>query len=186
MLSETTITNPPLELDPPVEPIVLLSKMTSEYLGIPAERSFIYNQKWLIPSGPQAFQVFSVVSDLPYASELSYDADPVTGDLQETVMSSCRSMIQWELWSRSAEARLMRIRAIGALHSTACQQLCERNGFSIASAPTAFSDLSYNDGSARINRYSITFAVLTAQADTRTVESYNKYPVPNPSFLINA
>ena len=175
-----------LELDPCVEPIVLLSEMTREYLGIAADRSFIYNQKWLIPTGPQAFQVFSIVSDLPYASELSYANDPVSGALQETVASNVRSIIQWELWSRSAEARLMRIRAIGALHSTACQQLCEKYGFAIASAPTAFTDLSYNDGATRINRYAATFTVLTAEADTRPVQYFDQYPVPNPAFIVNA
>lgn len=187
MLSAISTTNPPLELDPPgIEPVVLLSQWAREYLGIPATRSYIYNQKWNIPPEPQMFQVFSILSDLPYASGLSYANDPVTGDLMETVLTNCRSMIQWELWSRNADARIARFRAAAFLHSTACEQLCEKSGFAVASAPISFSDISYQDGAARMNRYQLTFAVLTSDAQTRAVESFNHYPKPNPAFIVNA
>ena len=38
----------------------------------------------------------------------------------------------------------------------------------------------------RINRYAATFTVLTAEADTRPVEYFDQYPVPNPAFIVNA
>lgn len=165
---------------------MLLSGLIRDYLGIPAERSYLYNQKWLIPNGPQMFQVLSVVGDQPYASSLSYANNPVTGDLEETVLNNCRSMVQYELWSRNADARLRRFQALAALHSTACQQLCEKHGFSVAQVPTSFTDLSYVDGAARMNRYQITFAVLTAAAFTRPVEYFDQYAATNPAFAINA
>lgn len=185
MLSAITAPNQPLELDPDVEPIVLLSEMIRQYLGIPAERSYLYNQKWSIPPGPQAFQVLGIVSDQPFASALSYENNPVTGDLDETARANCRSMIQYELWSRNADARRMRFLALTALHSTACQQLCEKYGFAVAQIPVSFTDLSYNEGAARLNRYAITFAVLTCEAFTRPVEYFDTYRTPNPAFVIN-
>ena len=184
MSSETTTTNPPLELDPCVEPIVLLSQWAADWLGVPRVRSMVYNQKWNIPPGPEMFQVFSVVSDQPYASGLSYASDPVTGDLQETIGTNCRSIVQWELWSRNADARLRRFKACAFLHSTACQQLCEQHGFAIASAPSSFGDLSYLDGSARVNRFQLTFSVLTGDSQTRTVESFGHFP-GTPAFTFN-
>ena len=186
MSSVTTTPNPPLELDSCVEPIVAISKMMAAYLGIPAVRSWLYNQTWAMPAEPQMFQVLSVVSDQPYASELAYAGNPVTGDLEETIQNNARSIIQYEIWSRDASARLNRFKALAALHSTACQQMCEQYGFSVAQIPLAFTDLSYVDGMARVNRYAITFAVLTATAFTRPVEYFDKPPKTNPSLLIEA
>ena len=184
MSSVTTQTNPPLELDPCVEPIVAISQAAADWLGVPRIRCFIYNQKWLIPDGPSMFMVFSVISDMPYASGLSYAANPVTGELEETVGGNTRSVIQWEIWSRNADARLNRVRAINFLHSTACQQLSEKHGFAVASAPTSFGDLSYNDGAARMNKYQITFTVLTGEANTRVVDSFNKF-TGSPACVFN-
>lgn len=184
MSSGITQTNPPLELDPCVEPIVAISQAAADWLGVPRVRCFIYNQKWLIPDGPQMFMVFSVLSDMPFASGLSYDTDPATGDLVETVGANVRSVMQWEIWSRNADARLNRVRAINFLHSTACQQMCEKYGFAVASAPTSFSDLSYGDGAARMNKYQITFTVLAGEANARVVDSFNNF-TGSPAFVFN-
>ena len=160
--------------------------MMADYLCLPANHSYIYNQTWQLPTSPGPYQVLSVVSDQPYASQLSYANNPVTGDLEETVMNNSRSVIQYELWSRNASSRQLRFKALAALHSTQCQQLCEANGFAVANVPLSFVDLSYVDGSARIDRYAITFAVLVATAFTKVTEYFDKYPKTNPTFLVNA
>jgi hypothetical protein len=181
----TTI-NPPLELDAPcVEPIVLLSQLFQSYLDIPVERAYLYNQKWKIPDGPQMFQVISIISDQPYGTTLSYANNPVTGNLEENCSPNCRSIFQYEIWSRSSEARLKRFLALTALHSTQCQQLCEKYGFAVAQIPLSFADLSYLDGAARMNRYAITFAVLTATAFSRPVEWFVPSSKTEPALIVN-
>jgi hypothetical protein len=166
------------------ETIVVLADLFQQQLDLPADRVFIYNQKWKIPPDDDIFIVVSLLTMKPYGSYRRQADDPLFG-LIEVIGTNLQETYTVDIFSRNGMARVRRLELLFALQSTQAQQLSEDNSFRLATVPPVFVDLSGLEGSAILNRYQLTFSLLRAEERKRAIEYFDTFENPPKTLITN-
>lgn len=160
------------------EPIKVIAGILREEMELGEDQVLLYNQKFDIPPDDRPYIFLSILGSKTFGSNVGYDPDPVTGDLTETVVTNRQEQISIQIYSRSSEARTRNWEIPAALVSTFSQQQQEANSIKIGTVPTSMVDLSDIEGTARLNRYALTFAVLAAYKKQKAVEYFDQFRQP--------
>lgn len=157
----------------------LLCGLFRAYLGLETDQVVVYNQKWKIPADDRLYVcVASIGPNKPYGGTTEEALSPDGLGLDETVSVAMRELLSVDLYSSSQEAVDRKEEILMALRSSLAQQLAEAYSLRIAQIPLSFVDLSGVEGVARLNRFSITIAVLRTRSKTTRIESFATFPTP--------
>lgn len=155
------------------EPIKLICQVLQRQLDLTDKQIWIYNQKRDIPND---YGVYYVVS---------YLGQKIIGNIRKEIATQqglmeyqsvhSLAMYQLDVLSRGSKAREMRDKAIMALNSTYSQQVQEANGFQIARNSFQVTNTSEVEGTAELNRYSVSFNVTYMTETTKSIDYYDTF-----------
>ncbi len=165
--------------------IEILSLLIEQQMRLKPGVSQIYNQKRRLPPAEGFFIDVAILGDVPFGVNKRYVNDPATTNLVEQQTINQQELVQIDIFSFDQSARLKKLGIIFALNSTQAQQLSEKFAFKIARIPTSFVDASEVEGNARLNRYSITFAILRAYGFIQPAETFTEFQNPPKEILVN-
>lgn len=160
------------------ETIKVIAGLIQSQMGLREGATSIYNQKRLLGKTSDIQVDVAWIGGKPYAANSRAVNDPAQPDLTEVQSVQEQEVIQVDIFSKSAEARLRKVEVIFALTGIAAQQACEKYGMRIGRIPASFVDLSEGEGAARLNRYALTFNVLRSYSLSRSVETFSTFENP--------
>jgi hypothetical protein len=127
----------------------------------------IYNQKYNIPTSEGLFVALSLLAPKVIGAKSEVNL------LGEEVQSAAIiEMIQIDIMSANADARLRHFEVLLALNSIYSQQQQELYNIKIARLPSTMSDASSLEGSAIMNRYVSTVLVNSVITKTKSLSGY--------------
>lgn len=132
-----------------------------------------YNQMIPIPPDSGIFVAVGILDSKPWAGSLSYCA--TEKGLDEIQTQNFRDVLSIHIMSRNNDARNRRFELPFALTGTRAAQMQESEGFLIGKLPVGFADSSTTEGAERLNRYTMTVAVLSAKARRGPVDFYDNF-----------
>lgn len=133
-------------------------------LSLEDGQCLIYNQKWDIPADRRLYITAEYSGQRTIAS---VRREIATADgLAESQTLHSLAMVSVDLVSRGNAARTAKDLVMLALNSTYSLQMQERHGFQIARHSTQCSNVSEAEGTAMLDRYSISFNI-TYMTETR-------------------
>lgn len=147
-----------------------------QYTGLCKGSIWIRNQDRQIPNKPDLYIVVGFVSSPGIVGNVTYmkEVDGDSGTEQHEINEvQVLENIQIDLFSRNDQARLRKWEVIAALQSFYSQQQQEKNNFKIFRIPSAFIDISQPDGSAMLNRYSVTVTCMVWYRKDRIMTQLN-------------
>ena len=156
------------------EPIRLVVRLIRENLRLDQEHVVTYNQTLPIPPDDGLFVAVGILDSKPYAGSLKYNQ--IADGLEEEQTVNVREILSLHFMSKSNEARKRRPEFVFALTGFRAEQLQDANGFLIGKLPVGLVDSSITEGADRLNRYTLTVAVLYAQGRRGPVEFFESYP----------
>jgi hypothetical protein len=164
------------------EVINLLVKLLREGLDLDQDHVVTYNQTIPIPPDDKLFVAVGILDSKPWAASLSYrDASSVAEDgsvvpaLNEIQTANSRDVFSIHFMSKSNEARRRRPEFLFPLTGTRAAQMQDAHGFLIGKLPIGLVDSSITEGADRLNRYTMTIAVLSATMREGPVEFFDSY-----------
>lgn len=160
------------------EPIKVVASILQAELVLKDDQVLLYNQKFDIPPDDRLYLSLAVMGSRTFGASTRYVANPVSQDLEETQNVNRQEMYSLMFYSRSSAARTRNWEVPAALVSTYAQQMQETHGIKIAQVPTAMLDISEVDGTARLNKYSLTFNVLAAYTKTKPTQYFDQFATP--------
>lgn len=154
------------------------------YMELAKDQCVVYNQKWKIPPDKRLYMMIASTGPVKqYGATAALRNSDDGLELYEDVAVASREMMTVEIYSRSQEAVERKEEVMMALASTQAQQLCEHWALKLARIPLTFVDVSAVEGTARLNRFSLTFALLRTRTKSTLIESYNQFQ--KPALVIN-
>ena len=157
----------------------ILCGLFRAYMDLATEQVVVYNQKWLIPSDDRLYICVSAVGpQKTYGATVETELTEDRTGLEETVAVNTQEAIGVDVYSSSQDAVDRKEELLMALSSTAAQQLAEKYALRIAQVPLTFADLSGLEGTARLNRFHLSFIVLRTRSKTKVIESFDKFQKP--------
>lgn len=157
----------------------LIAGLLRAYMGLEHDQVVVYNQKWKIPPDERLYvTVSSIGPNRQYGATVGTRLDLENKELVEDVAVASREMIGVDVYSVTQEAVDRKEEVTMALASTACQQLCEQYSIKVARIPLTFVDASSLEGTARLNRFHLSFAVLRTRTKSTPIESFDEFQQP--------
>lgn len=155
------------------EPIKLICDILQKQLDLSKEQVWIYNQKRDIPND---FNMY-IVADYQGQKIIGSvrHEQPVESGLMEYQSLHSLAVIRLDLFSRGNSARINKDLVIMALNSTYSQQVQEANGFSIARNSFQVTNATMAEGTAELNRYSISFNVTYMSETTKSIQYFDTF-----------
>lgn len=160
------------------EPIKVVAEIIRVSMSLELDQVVLYNQKFRIPSDERLYVAVGILGTKTFGATTRYEVDPVTGELKETQRVNRQELFSITAYSRSSAARTRNWEIPAALVSTFSEQQQEANSIKIAQVPTAMSDVSQQDGTARLNRYVLTIPVQAAYTKTQPTQYFDKFSQP--------
>lgn len=145
----------------------------------------IYNQKRRLPPVKGFFVDVALLGTKPFAVKRGYENDPASADLREVASCNVQEMIQVDIFSFDASARLRKFDVLFALTSIAAEQLAERWAFKTSRLPASLVDASEQEGSAILNRFALTFTVIRAYGRIKAAPTFSVFQNPPQELLVN-
>lgn len=162
----------------------LIADLLQEQMGLEDDVVAIYNQKRVLKPKSGLYLDVAIIGNKVYAATSAPVNDPAQPDLVEVQTVAMQEIVQIDIFSANAEARLRKAEVIMALTGIGAQQSMERHAYAIARIPPSFVDVSEVEGSARLNRYALTFNVLRAYSKARTAPTFTEFQSTR-EFLVN-
>ncbi len=154
-----------------LEIIQQLRNGLKNYLNLDDEHCYIYNNKWKDINDKNLYCVIGIDSEEVMANNLSYSRTP------DALISHSSIIVQTNFWidffSYSTEARRRRLEVISYLSSDDCEFMQEQKGYRVYRIPSAFRDLSTEEGSKILNRFRVDFKVHHSQQFNRESPYYD-------------
>jgi len=155
------------------EPIKAVCDILVNQLGLDNNQVWIYNQKRNIPNDSSLYIVVDYQGQKIIGST-RYEKATETGLMEYQALHSL-AIIRLDLFSRGNFARINKDLVIMALNSTYSQQVQEANGFSIARNSFQVTNTSEVEGTAELNRYSISFNVTYMSETSKSIGYYDTF-----------
>lgn len=157
--------------------VKVVALILQQELGLKTDQVILSNEKFDIPTDDRLYVAITLMGSKPFGVKTEYVPDPITGELVEQQGVNAQELYSVVAYSKGATARQRYWEVPAALRSTFAQQQQEKNSFSIGYI-TQMRDVSEQDGTSRINRYSLTFAVLVAYRKTKPVDYFDTFSQP--------
>jgi len=155
------------------EPIKCICNILQTQLGLQNGQIWVYNQKRDIPND---FGTYYVVT---------YNGQRIIGNVRREFVTvdgmkeyqSVHSLASYsiDILSRSNTVRDARDQVLMALNSTYAQQIQESRGFQIARNSFQVTNTSELEGTAQLNRYTISFNVTYMSETTRSIDYFDTF-----------
>lgn len=155
------------------EPIKHICDILQTQLGLEPGHIWIYNQKRDIPND---YGVYMVVNNngQKIIANVRREVPTQNGLIEYQSVHSLANMAL-DVFARGSEARNYRELAIMALNSTYSQQVQEKYGFQIARNSFNVTNTSEVEGTAELNRYSISFNVTYMSETSKSIDYYDTF-----------
>jgi hypothetical protein len=160
------------------EPIKLLVALLLAEMELKPEQVTIYNQKFDIPTDERLYINLGILGTKTFSARNHWEPDPVDGNLTEIQDINRQELISVLAYSRGPAARERNWEIPLVFSSIRAQQVMEANSFVIGRIPVAMNDVSEQDGTSRLNRYSFTISLLSAHQKIKAVDYYDSFPGP--------
>lgn len=155
------------------DPIKYVCDILKKQLDLTNDQIWIYNQKRDIPNDFNMYIVADYNGQRIIGSVRK--EKPVETGLIEYQSLHSLAVIRLDLFSRGNAARLNKDLVIMALNSTYSQQVQEAHGFSIARNSFQVTNATSAEGTAELNRYSISFNVTYMSETTKSIDFYDTF-----------
>lgn len=156
-----------------MEPIKYICDIIKHELNLSDNQIWIYNQKRDIPNDLGVYLVVNYVGQRIIANVMKQYIENDKLMEYQSVHSLANYSI--DVFSRSSGARQIRDLAAMALHSTYSQQIQEAHGFNIARNSFQVTNTSDVEGTAELNRYSISFNVTYMSETSKPIDYYDTF-----------
>ena len=160
------------------EPIKLLVALILAEMELQPEQVTIYNQKFDIPTDERLYINLAVLGVKTFAARNHWAPDPISGNLTEIQNINRQELISVLAYSRGPAARERNWEIPLVFSSIRAEQVMEANSFSIGRIPVAMNDVSEQDGTSRLNRYSFVIPLLSAYQKVKAVDYYDTFRGP--------
>ena len=167
------------------EPIKVLVALLLAELDLQPEQVTLYNQKFDIPSDERLYLSLSVLGAKDFAVRNKWENDPISGELVEVQGINRQQLISVMAYSRSSAARERSWEIPLVFSSVRAEQAMEVHAFSIGRLPTSMNDVSDTEGTSRLNRYSLTFALQSRYEKVKPVPFYDQFDSNSPVIITN-
>lgn len=158
------------------EPIKVIADILKAELELEDGQIMLSYQKFNIPETTGLYIALSYLSEKVIANNNYFAADG--NGIKETQETAIQNLIQIDLMSFDATARLEKEHVIQALRSIYSQQAQEAARMKIASIPISFVDASSLEETKIMNRYAISIMVHALYSRTKVIPGYfNQFPV---------
>lgn len=167
---------------------VILAKIFLGYMNLEQDHVLLQNQKFKLPDDEGAFLSIVCIAEKPFGTNKSYKDNPdlEVGGLVEVVSVNRQETYSVQIYSRDSSAIALKDELVAALSSDLAQASAEKYSFKLGQQPVGVVDLSAVEGAARLNRYGITFNVLSVTKTERSVLYFDQFTNPPKTLLINA
>lgn len=154
------------------EPIKVVAGVLQSELGLKNDQVLVVNQLFPIPSDDRLYLALRLLGAKTFAARSEF-VDGV--EIQHV---NRQEMYSITLYSASSEARTRNWEVPAALKSIQCQQAQEANSMKVADIPAVMFDVSEQDGTQRLNKFTLTVNALVAYRKEKPVEYYDKFAQP--------
>ena len=155
------------------EPIKYVCDILQKQLDLADGQVWIYNEKVNIPND---FKMYIMVD---YQGQRIIGnvrrEEPTTDGLIERQALHSMAILRLDLFSRGKLAMINKDLVIMALNSTYSQQVQEAHGFQIARNSFQVTNTSEVEGTAELNRYSISFNVTYVTETSKSISYYDTF-----------
>lgn len=170
---------------PTLEPINRIVELLRGFMELKPARCMLYNQRWKLPEDDGIYVTVALLTSKPYGSTKSYETSLDGSALLEIIELRIQETYSINIFSRSQDALNRKEEVVMAFNSTAAQQMCEAHALKLATLPVSFVDTSLLEGAARLNRYTVTMAILRGTSKTNIVQYFDHFDNPPRKLLIN-
>jgi hypothetical protein len=154
------------------EPITVVAGVLKDELGLIPGQVLLVNQEFPIPPDDRLYIALRLLGAKTFAARSEF----VDGVEMQYV--NRQEMYSITAYSSSSEARTRNWEIPAALKSIRCQQAQEANSMKIADIPAVMFDISEQDGTQRLNKFTGTVNALVAYSKQKPVEYYDQFTQP--------
>lgn len=150
----------------------LVCEIIQTCMGLDPKQVYIYNQKINIPPDNKLYIAVGFSNIKVIGSNKKY-SDGANDALTETSCVSSQGVLKIDILSRGYDALNRKEEVISSLTSTFSNRIQTANSFKLARIPTAFNDLSQQEGSAIPFRFNINVNMHYMTRTTKLVDSFD-------------
>jgi len=134
-------------------------------MGLESDQVFLWDQKFTIPNDSRVYVAVSILSCKVFGTKLTLDNQSV----------SMKAILGVDIMSRNFDAVTRKEEVVMALSSHYSESQQELNSFYIASQPSAFTNLSQEDGAAIPYRFNLTIAIQYSVSKVKAAPYYDTF-----------
>lgn len=153
-------------------PLMLVRDIIVSEMGLSDDQAWLYQQKFDVPSDSRLYVSIGVLSNKPFGKSTRTGADGESADQS----ANWAATLSIDIFSRSTEALNRKEELILALNSLYAQTQQEANGFYIAKLPTAFVNVTDEEGSALVYHFNMSLVVQYSVTKSKPVAYYDDFP----------
>lgn len=146
-------------------PLELFCDVIRTEMGLSSDQVFLWDQKFTIPNDSRIYVAVSVLSCKVFGTKLTLDNQSV----------SMKAVLGVDIMSRNFDAVTRKEEVVMALSSHYSESQQELNSFYIASQPSAFTNLSQEEGAAIPYRFNLTIAVQYSVSKVKAAPYYDTF-----------
>lgn len=155
--------------------LILVCDIVQKYMNLPNGYVYLWDQKWFEPKDARPWIVVSETSCKPIGNMRNYTSGDGLVQLQSVSM---RSVLDINIYSRSAQARDRKEEVLLALNGNYSLQQQEANAFKLGKISASFNNISGIDGAAIPYRYAISCYLFYGVVRVSGVDYFDQIPTP--------
>lgn len=157
-------------------PYDLVCDILETELGNLVGSVMFYNQKYNIPNDDKMHVLMRVLNPVLFGNKNQMDSSGAGVNSVQSINAA--DLISLDIYSRSDTILFFKNRIAMALNSNYAKQQFASNGFFVSKLPSAFVNLSYQEGAAMLYRFNGTFTLKYFQTMTKAVNYFDQFETP--------
>ncbi len=167
------------------ETVELVAQLIARQMRLAPGVCQVYNEKRRLPPTTGLFVDVAIIGSRPFGVNTKFEDVAGFSRVVEVQTINNQELLQVDIFSYDASARLRKLDLIFALQSTEAQQMAEKYAFQVGRIPPSFADASEVEASKRLNRFAITFNVLRAYSRRLIAPTFTDFQNPPKRLLTN-
>lgn len=159
------------------EPILIIAEIIKDFLGLAANRVFIYEENINLPKDKDLYIAIQHINSQPYS--LTNRQTPTETGFQEEINLLTREEYIINVVSKNNEARTRKEEVILALNSSKSLELQEKYQFNIAKITSSFINISELEGAGILKRYAIKIVIMAHKSKINEIDYYDNNFITN-------
>lgn len=156
------------------EPIAILVDIVKNYMSLPNNQVWQFNQEIDMANNRNLFVVIHYLSSIPLSSSSSFEVVDTVG--RETISSMSKEIYSIEIGSFDRSAISRKEEILQALKGGYSQNQQAEYGFRIFPLPVTFNNVSRKVGPNMLNRFMIDVALMVTRSTTKNIDYYTDFP----------